>query len=306
MTKEKLQGHIIILIVNVIFALNMSLIKSLLPAHISPMGLIVSRAAFGCIAFWITSLFLPKEKVPGKDIFMLFICGMCGLAINQGVFIAGLSITSPVDASVLVTSTPLIVMVFAFLILKEPITWKKSGGVVMGATGAILLILSGDHGDHASSALGNFLVVCSGFSFAIYLVIAKPLTEKYSSVTMMKWMFLFSTIVLLPFGYEDIVEAPVYQATDQYMPLLKVFSVLFGATYLTYLMIPEALKRIRPTTVSMYNYVQPVIASMIAIMIGQDTISVHKVFSSLLIFAGVYLVTVSKSRADVEKVAERG
>ncbi len=302
MTKEKLHGHIIILIVNIIFALNMSVSKSLLPDHISPMGLTLSRILFGCIAFWITSLFVPHEKVGKKDLFLLFICGMCGLALNQGIFIAGLNITSPVDASILVTCTPLIVMILAFFILKEPITWKKAGGVVMGATGAIFLVLSGEHGEqNSSSGLGNFLIICSGLSYSIYLVIAKPLTQKYSAVTMMKWMFLYSTIVLLPFGYTDLLQAPVYKAPYQANLLLEVFYVLFGATFITYLLIPMALKRIRPTTVSMYNYVQPIIASIVATLIGQDTITAEKIFSSILIFTGVYFVTVSKSRAQMEE-----
>ena len=303
MTKYKLQGHIIILIVNLIFALNVGVSKSLLPEHLSPMGLTVSRILFGCIAFWAASIFTKQEKVSGKDMFLLFICGICGLAINQGIFIAGLNITSPVDASILVTCTPLIVMVFAFFILKEPITWKKAGGVLLGASGAILLILSGEHGEQDRSSLGNFLVICSGFSYSIYLVIAKPLTLKYSAVTMMKWMFLFSTIIITPFGYKDLITASAYQAPLQANVLLNVSYVLFGATFITYLLIPLALKRIRPTTMSMYNYVQPIIAALIAVYIGHEEITVAKILCSILIFVGVYLVTISKSRADIEKEA---
>ena len=301
MTKDKFRGHIIILIVNVIFAVNVGISKSLLPEHLSPMGLTVSRILFGCVAFWITSLFVKSEKVPAKDLGLLFICGMCGLAINQSIFVTGLNITSPIDASVLVTSTPLIVMIFAFFILREPITWKKAGGVILGATGAILLILSGNHESQDRSSLGNFLVICSGFSYSIYLVIAKPLTQKYSAVTMMKWMFLFSAIVILPVGYRDLISATAYHAPFETYILLEVFYVLFGATFLTYLMIPMALKRIRPTTVSMYNYIQPIIAALIAVYIGHEEITVTKILCSILIFVGVYLVTISKSRADLEQ-----
>ncbi len=301
MTKEKIQGHIIIFIVNVIFGLNLIISKSLLPGHLSPMGLTLSRIVFACIAFWMLSLFVKKEKVPVKDLFMLFICGMCGLALNQTTFIIGLNKTSPVDASILTTSTPLMVMIFAFFILREPITLKKAGGVLMGAAGAILLILSGNHGEQNSSGMGNFLVIASGFIYSIYLVIAKPLTLKYSAVTMMKWMFLFSTIVLLPFGYEDMLHAHAYMTPYENNVLMRVFFVLFGGTFLTYLLIPMALKRIRPTTVSMYNYVQPIIASFVATTIGQDNITLDKILSCILIFTGVYFVTVSKSREDVDK-----
>ncbi len=301
MDKEKSKGHIIILIVNIIFALNMPVTKSLLPIHISPYGLTVLRISCACIAFWIVSLFSPKEKVDKKDLLLLFICSMCGLGFNQGTFIIGLNSTSPVDASILVTSTPLFVMIFAFFILGEPITVKKAGGVLLGATGAILLILSGNHPqNHTSSAFGNIMIISSGFIYSIYLVLAKPLTQKYSSVTMMKWMFLFSTIVFLPFGYKDIISAPAFTQPFHTDVLLRLFYVVFGATFITYLMIPMALKRIRPTTVSMYNYVQPVIASMVAVMIGQDEMSISKILSAMLIFIGVYLVTISKSRAQME------
>lgn len=302
MNKVKLQGHIIIFIVNIIFALNMPVMKSLLPDFISSSGLTVARISVACVAFWIVSLFVPKEKVDKKDLRLLFVCGMCGLAFNQGAFIIGLNATSSVDASILVTCTPLFVMILAFFVLREPITLKKAGGVFLGATGAILLILSENMDGllQKSSAFGNMMVVASGFIYSIYLVLAKPLTEKYSAITMMKWMFLFSTIVLLPFGYKDLIQAPAFIQPFQTDVILRILYVVFGATFMTYLMIPMALKRIRPTTVSMYNYVQPVIASVVAVMIGQDKMTFGKIFSAMLIFTGVYLVTVSKSRAQLE------
>lgn len=300
MNKVKLQGHLIIAFVNILFALNMIISKSLLPRHISPEGLTLSRMVFACVAFWITSLFVKKEKVEKKDLFLLFICGMCGIAINQGAFIIGLNSTSPVDASILVTSTPMFVMILAFFLLKEPITFKKAGGVVTGALGAILLILSSQQGGQSSSStFGDFMVLVSGFSYSIYLVIVKPITQKYSAVTVMKWMFLFSTIVLLPFNYKAVISAPVFQAPFHTDALLRIFYVLFCATFLTYMLIPMALKRIRPTTVSMYNYLQPVVASLVASFIGQDVLTWQKIGSAMLIFLGVYLVTVSKSRQEM-------
>ncbi len=305
MNKVKLQGHLIIAFVNIIFAVNMIVSKSLLFEQISPEGLTLARILFACIAFWITSLFVPREKVEKKDIGLLALCGMLGIAINQSFFIVGLNTTSPVDASILVTCTPMFVMIFAFLLLKEPITFKKAGGVVIGALGAILLVLSGHHpidtGGESSNTMGNFMVIASGFSYAIYLVLAKPLTQKYSAVTVMKWMFLFSTLVLLPLDYENLIHATAFTAPYDIQVLLRIFYVLFGATFITYLMIPMALKRIRPTTVSMYNYLQPIIASLVAALVGQGEITWEKIGSGLLIFLGVYLVTVSKSREDVEK-----
>ncbi|MDR3061904.1 MAG: DMT family transporter [Dysgonamonadaceae bacterium] len=302
MNKTKLQGHLIIAFVNILFAVNMIISKSLLLHDISPEGLTLARTLFACIAFWGTSLFI-REKVEKKDLFMLFLCGMLGIAINQALFIDGLNSTSPVDASILVTCTPMFVMVFAFFLLKEPITWKKTGGVIIGAAGAILLITSGKHVNTGSGSLnGNLMVISSGFSYALYLVIAKPLTLKYNAVTIMKWMFLFSTIVLLPFDYHDLTNAPLLSGNPEYRhSLLLLAYVLFGATFITYLLIPIALKKIRPTTVSMYNYLQPIIAAFIAVVIGQDHFSWEKIGAALMVFLGVYLVTISKSRADLEK-----
>lgn len=307
MNRTKIEGHLIIAAVSIIFGLNLVVSKLVLPDDISPGGLTLARAIFACIAFWITSLFIQKEKVAKSDLLMLFICGITGIVLNQGVFLVGLNSTSPVDASVLVTCTPMFVIVLAFFFLKEPITWKKAGGVLIGASGAIFLILSGHHigGQHAGNVFGNLMIITSGLMYAIYLTIAKPLTLKYSSVTIMKWMFLFSTVILFPFFHNDMIESPALTAPYNPNTLWCLFFILFGATYLAYMMIPMALKRIRPTTLSMYNYIQPLIASLVATFIGQDTITWQKVVSAAFIFTGVYLVAISKSRADMEAEAAK-
>ena len=191
----------------------------------------------------------------------------------------------------------------AAVILKEPITKMKALGVLMGCIGGISLILASTHATgQASSLEGNLMIIVSAFVYSIYLVLSKPLSLRYSAVTMMKWMFLFSTLVLLPFTYRHVLDTPAFQRETLNMQELGAISfVLIGATFIPYLLIPMSLKRIRPTTVSMYNYIQPIIASLIAVMIGQDTFSLQKVLSAVLVFTGVYLVTQSKSRADLEK-----
>ena len=165
------------------------------------------------------------------------------------------------------------------------------------------LILQSTQGSNQASSLGgNLLITVSGFMYSIYLVVSKPLTLKYSSVTMMKWMFLFSTLITLPFAIESIWNTPAFhKEVFDGQELGAIFFVLFGATFIPYLLIPLALKRIRPTTVSMYNYIQPIVASFIAVFIGQDSFSVTKLVSAALVFSGVYLVTQSKSRADLEQ-----
>ena len=303
MNSEKLKGHILILITNILFAVNMPISKYLLPAHVPPEGLTIMRMAFACVMFWIVSLFTVKEKVPLKDLGMLFVCALCGVGINQGLFIVGLNRSSPVDASIIATAVPIFVLLLAAVILKEPITRKKSFGVFMGVSGGLLLVFSSTHAiDSISSLDGDMMMIVSGLMYAIYLVLSKPLSLRYSSVTMMKWMFLFSTLITLPFAIESIWNTPAFhkEAFDG-QELGAIFFVLFGATFVPYLLIPLALKRIRPTTVSMYNYIQPIVASFIAVFIGQDSFSVTKLVSAALVFSGVYLVTQSKSRADLEQ-----
>ena len=295
MNSEKLKGHILILITNILFAINMPISKYLLPSHVQPEALTIMRMGSACLLFWL--------KVTIKDLGLLFICAMCGVGINQGLFIVGLNRTSPVDASIIATGVPIFVMLLAAVILKEPITKMKAFGVLMGCTGGISLILASTHATgQASSLEGNLMIIVSAFVYSIYLVLSKPLSLRYSAVTMMKWMFLFSTLVLLPFTYRHVLDTPAFQRETLNMQELGAISfVLIGATFIPYLLIPMSLKRIRPTTVSMYNYIQPIIASLIAVMIGQDTFSLQKVLSAVLVFTGVYLVTQSKSRADLEK-----
>lgn len=301
--KEKLKGHILILLANILFGINMPISKYLLPDLVQPEALTIMRMLFACAMFWLTSLFMKKEKVPLKDIGLLFICGMCGIAFNQSLFLWGLSQTSPVDASIIATSGPIFVMLLAALILKEPITKLKAFGVLVGATGGILLILSSTQvSNQASSLAGDLKIVSSGFIYSIYVVISKPLSQRYSSVTIMKWMFLFSTLVLSPFMFQSMLDTAVFhRPAIDWKEVSAIMYVLVGATFIPYLLIPMALKRIRPTTLSMYNYAQPIVASLIAVMVGQDTFSITKIISSILVFVGVYMVTQSKSRADVEK-----
>lgn len=306
MNSEKLKGHVLILIANVLFAINMPVSKYLLPTHVSPEALTVMRMAFACVMFWSVSLFVKREKVPLKDMGLLFVCALCGVGLNQGFFIRGLNSTSPVDASIIATAVPIFVMLLAAVILREPITGKKTLGVLLGVAGAVSLILQSTHGASQGSSLGgNLMISFSAFIYSVYLVLSKPLTQRYSSVTIMKWMFLYSTLVVMPFTFSHVLETPAFNHPEfDYRQMGAIAFVLFGATFVPYLLIPMSLKRIRPTTVSMYNYVQPIIASFIAVLVGQDSFSLSKLLSAALVFFGVYLVTQSKSREDLEKERE--
>ena len=299
---DKQAGNIIMFCVVTFFSVNIPISKYMLASgNISPYGLTLARMVFASVTFWITSLFMKKERVERRDLFTLFIGGLLGIVFNQGLFIWGLSQTSPVDASIITTCTPLFAMVIAAIVLKEPITTKKVSGVAIGGIGAIFLVLTTQHTDVANdpSLKGNIAVALSSLSYASYLVMTRHLTAKYSSVTIMKWMFLFSTILLIPLFYKDLTDMPLLHQSES-LPFILIGYTLFFATFIPYMLIPIAQKKIRPTTISMYNNMQPLLASIIAIIMGQDTFSIEKVISGVLILFGVYLVTASKSRSDIE------
>ncbi len=296
---EKVKGHWVALVTNIFFGLNIPISKSLL-ASVGPFGWSFSRAIFACLCFWITSLFTKHERLQKSDFGLLLVCALFGMVFNQLSFIVGLTLTSPIDASIISTAVPVMVMIIAAIVLKEPITTTKVTGVLVGATGAVLLITSGSNGSVGSSnnLHGDLLCMLSGLSYAIYLVISKPLVQRYSSVTVMKWTFLFSSVFLFPTGYSEL--KVIDWANVDIELWLKIAYALFFGTFIPYLLIPMGLKRLRPTTMSMYNYVQPLVATIVAIIALQDTFTWIKFGAAVLVFSGVYIVNRSKSRAQVE------
>lgn len=295
-----MKGHILMLSANVLFGVSMPVFKHLLLSDVPPEAITIMRAVFACMMFWTTSLFMREETVAHKDLVILFVCALCGVSVNQYLFVLGLKSSSPVDASIIATSVPIFVMLLAAIVLKEPITAKKVSGVMLGVSGGLLLVFSSIHGDTGDGTLhGDMLMLVNQLMYSVYLVLAKPLTAKYSSVTMMKWMFLFSSLILTPFCAKTLSDVPTFHAdTFSWTQTVALFYLLFGATYLAFMLIPMALKSIRPTVASMYNYVQPIVASVIAIAIEQDTFSITKLGSLLLVFVGVYLVTTSRSKQE--------
>lgn len=304
MTRERIHGHLLIFAANFIFGVNYAVSKWLLAGRVTPEFQTLARMVAACALFWALSLFLPREKLSLKEIAVLLLCSTCGVAGNQTLFVFGLSMTSPVDASVITTGTPIVVMLLAALFLREPITRLKCAGVLAGAAGAVWLVLQSGAaqggGNAASSLAGDLCIVGSMLIYAIYFVFSKPLSVKYQAVTMMKWMFLFAVLEVAPLTVPAVLRP---HGAFPRPPDAQVFAalayVLFGATFLAYMLIPMAVRRIRPTTASMYNYVQPVVACALAIALAQDEFSWGKLLAALVIFLGVHMVTRSRARRDV-------
>ena len=304
MTREKLKGHAAMLAANMSWGLMSPISKSIfLIGTISAISLTTFRLAGAAIVFWIASLFTRKEPVSGRDQFKLFWASLFGITLNQGSFVFGISMTSPIDASVVATSSPIITMILAAIVLKEPLTGKKVLGVLTGLSGALLLIFSnGFPGNTASQGsnpvLGNFLCLCAEIAFSLYFVLFKDLIDRYSPITLMKWMFLYAGICCIPFSWGELLTIPYAELPLEIIG--DIAFIIFGATFFSYLMVPIGQKRLRPTIVSMYNYVQPLTASMLAVWWGMDRFTLPKAAAILLIFTGVWIVTRSKSRAQVE------
>lgn len=294
MNRKHLQGHLLILTSALIFGLNYPISKWLLSDYLNPEFYLCARLAVSCILFWTLSLFLPREKLSLKEIGIFFLCSVGGVTGNQLLFIWGLDMTSPIDASAITAARPILVLLLSALILRERITRLKSAGVLIGAAGAIgLILLSGINGGNAASLAGDLCIFASGFVYALYFVFSKPLSEKYRATTMMKWMFLFAAVQILPFYVPGILasDTPIFAAPLTAPAVAAMIFVFFGTSFLGYLLIPMAVRRIRPTTASMYNNLHPIVACVIAVALGQDSLSPEKILAAAAILFGVYAVT---------------
>lgn len=307
MTKERLQGHACIFAANVIFGIYIPISKYLVANCMSGEMLTLFRMWGAAILFWISSIFVKADKVDRRDLALMFVFSLFGVVLNQGVFIYGLGKTSPVDASVIVTMTPLMVLIISALFMGDPVTSRKLTGVFTGAAGAIWLILSAKHAVNSTgTASGDLLILLSGLASAIYFAMSKPLTSRHSPITLMKWMFLFASIMFLPITPSITCAPDAFKDNFGAADLAMLLYVVAGATFITYLLIAMAIKRMRPTTMAMYNYVQPFVASMVAVYLGQDDFSWEKVAAALLVFTGVYLVTSSHQAKAKSGGAEGG
>lgn len=262
--------------------------------------MVTFRVTGGAVLFWLTSLFTPKEHVPKKDLLMLIGAAVFGLVTNQCCYTIGLSITSPVNASIVTTSMPIFAMILAFLILKEPITAKKAGGVALGCAGAVILIVTSAAA--ANSKVGDIRgdLFCLGaqFSFALYLSLFSKTVRRYSVITVNKWMFTYATVMILPFTFGRVSSID-YAAVPTSTWLETGFVVIFG-TYISYILMMIGQQTLRPTVVSIYNYVQPVVSVTVSVLTGIGVFKPTQGLAVILVCLGVWLVTKSKSRRDME------
>lgn len=306
MNLMKLKGHSSMLGANVMWGLMSPMAKFVMVGGaVTPLVVTDLRITGAMVLFWIASFFQKPERVAPKDLLKLLGASLLAIVFNQGCFIFGVGMTSPVDASIITTSMPLLAMVLAAIYLKEPITGKKVLGIAVGATGALLLIL-GSHQVSEAKAAGNhyiwgdLLVLLAQFSYALYFVLFKNFVNKYSLITIMKWMFTYAFICALPFSYNDLLHTEWKSLQNTEIGAL-VFIVV-GSTFISYVLIVIGQKNLRPTVAGMYNYVQPLVASIVAVCWGMDTFNFVKIISVALIFGGVYLVTNSRSKAEMEAV----
>ncbi len=285
-----------VLSANLIYGANYSIAKEVMPEFIKPFGFIVIRVLVSAMIFWLVGLFIRDKKVESRDLVRLFFCALFGVAINQLLFFKGLDLTTPINASLMMTTNPIMVMIAASFLIRETITFRKIGGILIGITGATLLLVWGkEFSIYDASVLGDTFVLINSLSFGIFLIIVKPLMQKYNTLTVMKWVFLFGSILVLPFGYSEFTEIKWETFTTTIW--LATLYVVIGVTSLAYILNVYALKNLSPSSVSVYIYLQPLFATLFAIFLGKDHLNMMHLAAAALIFLGVWLVTSGKMPA---------
>ena len=290
--------HLALFLVNLIYALNYSIAKDVMPDYIGPSGFILLRVIGGSLLFFLTYIFFIKENVELKDMVRLLFCGLFGVAINQLFFFEGLNLTTPINAAIIMTVSPILVIIFSAIIIKEKITIRKLLGIFLGIVGAATLILkSGSISIDNAFFVGNILIFINATSYSIYLVLVKTLMTKYNPITVMFYVFSFGLIFVLPFGLNELLEVNTQSFSK--IIYLKVSFVVICTTFLAYLFNAFALKTLNPSVVSTYIYLQPVLASVVAIFLKSDSLDFIKILSALFIFSAVYLVSIPTKKTII-------
>ena len=275
-----------------IYGMNHTIAKVVMPHYIAPFGFIMLRVVGACILFWLVSFLIPKETIERKDFLRIAFTALFGMCINMLMFFKGLQLSTPINSGVIVTLTPIIILILSAFFLKEKLTRFKFLGIVLGFIGALLLILYGSSNKVVNApdiSLGNTMLLINAVSFGAYLVMVKPLTKKYSTVTLMKWMFLLGVIYTFPFTITEFIE--VSWKTLPFEAIWRIGFVVVGTTFLTYMFNVYALKTLPATTIGAFTYLQPIITIVYAVITGNDILDGVKILACLLVFLGVYLVS---------------
>ncbi|CAA0149859.1 DMT family transporter [Tenacibaculum maritimum] len=278
-------------IATIIYGVTFTVAKEVMPLYIKPFGFILLRVLGATIVFWLLGLFVKGQSIEKGDYKRIIMASFFGIGLNMLSFFKGLSYTTPISASVMMVMSPILVLIFASIILKEKLIPRKIAGVAIGLIGAIVLIVYGNSSsvNAKNMVFGNFLVFINAASYAMYLVIVKELVSKYNPIIFVKWLYLFGLLFVVPFGFLELME--VSWSTMPMNIYAKVGFVVLFTTCVTYLFNLFALSKLKPTTVSVFIYLQPVIASIYALLVGSDSLNTIKISATLLIFLGVYLVT---------------
>lgn len=277
-----------------IYGINHTIAKGLMPNVIGPYGFILLRVSGAAVIFWLISFFHPSEKIDKKDWWRIIGCAAFGMVINMNMFFKGLELSTPINSSVVITISPVLLLILSAFILKERITWLKALGISLGLAGALTLVLFGTktQPNAPNIPLGNLLFMVNATSYAFYLILVKPLVSKYNSITLMKYLFLLAFFINIPIGFTQFSEVAWFAL--EFSAIWKLTFVVLGTTVLTYLFNIYALKQLSPAVIGVFMYLQPLLAVTFAIIVGADSLSPIRILAAILIFTGVFLVTRKK------------
>lgn len=299
--KQPLIAHLCMLCAGTCWGLMAPIGKDAMLNGIDGIDLVSFRVLGGALLFWLTSLFTKKEHVPVKDILLLGCAGLFALVFNQCSYTIGLNLTSPSNSSIMTTSMPIFAMVLSFFILKEPITWQKAGGVLLGCAGAVIIITTSATAGNAKvgNIWGDLLCMSAQLSFALYLSLFKPLVQKYSLFTVNKWMFTWATLIIWPFTLGHV--SSIDFASVPMSTWWETGFVVFFGTYISYICMMVGQQTLRPTVVSVYNYMQPLVSVSVSVAVGLAVFKTSQALAAILVFSGVWFVVKSKSKHDMSK-----
>ena len=299
--KQPLIAHLCMLCAGTCWGLMAPIGKDAMLNGIDGIDLVSFRVLGGALLFWLTSLFTKKEHVPVKDILLLGCAGLFALVFNQCSYTIGLNLTSPSNSSIMTTSMPIFAMVLSFFILKEPITWQKAGGVLLGCAGAVIIITTSATAGNAKvgNIWGDLLCMSAQLSFALYLSLFKPLVQKYSLFTVNKWMFTWATLIIWPFTFGHV--SSIDFASVPMSTWWETGFVVFFGTYISFICMMVGQQTLRPTVVSVYNYMQPLVSVSVSVAVGLAVFKTSQALAAILVFSGVWFVVKSKSKHDMSK-----